>query len=90
MSWNPEQYHLFSDHRLRPALDLLSQVQLASPMTIYDLGCGTGNVTAILSQRWNSAIVAGVDSLKLPEKSILLWSGCKAKLQILRLPVKAI
>ncbi len=64
MSWNPDQYHLFSDHRLRPALDLLSQVQLVSPMTIYDLGCGTGNVTAILSQRWNSAIVAGVDSSK--------------------------
>lgn len=62
MSWNPDQYLLFSDHRLRPALDLLSQVHLFSPMTIYDLGCGAGNVTTLLSQRWNSAIVAGVDS----------------------------
>ncbi|OUR75291.1 hypothetical protein A9Q83_17835 [Alphaproteobacteria bacterium 46_93_T64] len=62
MSWNPDQYHLYSDHRLRPALDLLSQVNLMSPMTIYDLGCGTGNVTAILSQHWNKAIVAGLDS----------------------------
>jgi len=62
MSWNPDQYHLYSNHRLRPALDLLSQVSLTSPMTIYDLGCGTGNVTALLSQRWNNAIVVGVDS----------------------------
>jgi len=62
MSWNPDQYHLYSDHRLRPAIDLLSQVDLFDPMTIYDLGCGTGNVTSILSQRWNKAIVVGLDS----------------------------
>jgi trans-aconitate 2-methyltransferase len=62
MSWSPDQYHIYSDHRLRPALDLLSQVDLVSPMMIYDLGCGTGNVTAILSQRWNSAVVTGIDS----------------------------
>ncbi|WP_084264565.1 methyltransferase domain-containing protein [Sneathiella glossodoripedis] len=62
MSWSPDQYHLYTDHRLRPALDLLSQVDLVSPMIIYDLGCGTGNVTSILSQRWNSAVVTGVDS----------------------------
>ena len=62
MSWSPEQYHLYSDHRLRPALDLLSQIDLSSPMMIYDLGCGTGNVTSMLSHRWNSAIVTGLDS----------------------------
>ncbi len=62
MAWNPDQYNLFSDHRLRPALDLLSQVPLISPYVIYDLGCGTGNVTALLSQHWNEAIVTGIDS----------------------------
>jgi trans-aconitate 2-methyltransferase len=62
MAWNPEQYILFSDHRLRPALDLLSQVPLISPYVIYDLGCGTGNVTALLSQHWSEAIVTGIDS----------------------------
>lgn len=62
MAWNPEQYTLFSDHRLRPALDLLSQVPLFSPSVIYDLGCGTGNVTALLSQHWNEAIITGIDS----------------------------
>ena len=62
MAWNPEQYTLFSDHRLRPALDLLSQVPLISPSVIYDLGCGTGNVTALLSQHWNESIITGIDS----------------------------
>ncbi|MAZ02062.1 MAG: trans-aconitate 2-methyltransferase [Sneathiella sp.] len=62
MTWNPEQYSLFTDHRLRPAIDLLSQVPLHAPSVIYDLGCGTGNVTAILSQHWNEAVVIGIDN----------------------------
>ena len=62
MTWNPEQYSLFSDHRLRPAIDLLSQVPSHAPSVIYDLGCGTGNVTALLSQHWNEAVVIGIDS----------------------------
>lgn len=62
MAWNPDQYTLFQDHRLRPALDLLNQVPLISPYVIYDLGCGTGNVTSILSQHWNEAVVTGIDS----------------------------
>lgn len=62
MAWNPDQYILFSDHRLRPALDLLSQVPLISPSVIYDLGCGTGNVTALLSQHWGEAIITGIDN----------------------------
>lgn len=62
MSWNPDHYHLYTDHRLRPALDLLSQVALASPAVIYDLGCGPGNVTALLSKRWGEAVVIGLDN----------------------------
>lgn len=62
MAWNPEQYTLFSNHRLRPAMDLLSQVPLMSPRVIYDLGCGTGNVTSLLSQHWNRAVITGIDS----------------------------
>lgn len=62
MSWNPDHYHLYTDHRLRPALDLLSQVTLVAPSVIYDLGCGTGNVTAVLSRRWQEAAVTGIDS----------------------------
>ncbi len=60
--WNPAQYLSFSDYRLRPALDLISQISAASPQTIYDLGCGAGNVTRILQQRWAGTKLFGIDS----------------------------
>jgi trans-aconitate 2-methyltransferase len=62
VSWNPDQYLKFSQPRLRPALDLLARLALADPQRIYDLGCGTGNVTAALLQRWPNASITGVDS----------------------------
>jgi trans-aconitate 2-methyltransferase len=61
MPWNAEQYLKFSGQRLRPALDLLAQVALDAPRTIYDLGCGTGAVTQIIAERWRDADVIGVD-----------------------------
>ncbi|HEY1726333.1 MAG TPA: methyltransferase domain-containing protein [Steroidobacteraceae bacterium] len=61
MSWNPEQYLKFSQPRLRPALDLLARVAADDPRSVYDLGCGTGNVTAILAKRWPRAALVGVD-----------------------------
>lgn len=60
--WDPEQYLKFSDHRLRPALELLDRVPLASPRVIYDLGCGAGNVTRLLAERWPAATVHGLDN----------------------------
>ena len=60
--WNPAQYLLYGNERLRPALDLLTRIQVTSPDTVYDLGCGTGTVTRILKERWPDAQVTGVDS----------------------------
>ena len=37
--WDPNQYLKFSDHRLRPALELLDRVPLKAPALIYDLKC---------------------------------------------------
>src|SRR5256714_10483636 len=61
-TWDPAQYLRWSDHRLRPAVDLLQRVPLASPARVVDLGCGTGNVTALLRTRWPDARVTGVDA----------------------------
>src|SRR5262245_64134427 len=59
--WDPAKYLEFSGPRLQPALDLLSRVPLAAPTAVYDLGCGAGNVTRFLAERWPSASVMGVD-----------------------------
>lgn len=60
-SWDPSQYLRFADQRLRPALDLLAQVPLERPARVVDLGCGPGNTTTILKQRFPQADVLGVD-----------------------------
>ncbi|MEZ4507506.1 MAG: methyltransferase domain-containing protein [Thermomicrobiales bacterium] len=60
--WDPGQYARFGDHRLRPALELLNRVPLADPRLIYDLGCGPGEVTQIIAQRWPDAEVTGIDN----------------------------
>ena len=59
--WDPGQYHRFADHRLRPALELLARVPLTGASLVYDLGCGSGNVTRIIAERFPDARVAGVD-----------------------------
>jgi trans-aconitate 2-methyltransferase len=61
MTWNPELYLAFADHRLRPALDLMSRVPLEAPAQVVDLGCGAGNVTARLAARWPRARILGID-----------------------------
>lgn len=59
--WDPRQYLRFAGHRLRPAIDLLNQVDLPGPETVVDLGCGAGNVTVLLRDRWPEAAITGVD-----------------------------
>lgn len=60
--WQPATYGRFGRHRTRAAEDLLRRVVVDAPQTIVDLGCGPGNVTRLLAQRWPRARVIGVDS----------------------------
>jgi len=60
--WNPGQYLKYASERLRPALDLIEQIPVESPATIFDLGCGPGTVTKLLAERFPAAKVRGVDS----------------------------
>lgn len=62
MSWDPTQYLAFAGPRLRPAVDLLARVESDAPGTVVDLGCGPGNVTALLRARWPEASLTGVDN----------------------------
>jgi trans-aconitate 2-methyltransferase len=60
--WNPDVYLTFADHRGRPFFDLTSRVGAEKPRRVVDLGCGPGNLTATLSQRWPDAVIEAVDS----------------------------
>jgi trans-aconitate 2-methyltransferase len=59
--WNPTQYLHFAAERTQPAIDLLDRIAIDSPRTVIDLGCGPGNSTAQLHQRWPTATVVGLD-----------------------------
>lgn len=60
--WNPALYSRYEDERTRPALELLARVPLASPRLVVDLGCGPGNSTELLVQRYPDARVTGIDN----------------------------
>jgi trans-aconitate 2-methyltransferase len=59
--WDASQYLKYADERSRPFLDLLSRVRRERVDLIADLGCGPGNLTKTLPERWPAAFVVGVD-----------------------------
>jgi trans-aconitate 2-methyltransferase len=62
MRWDPTQYGRYAGERGRPYLDLLAQIGADAPRRVVDLGCGPGNLTELLADRWPDAIVEGLDS----------------------------
>lgn len=61
-TWNASQYLQFADQRTRPCRELVARIRFNEPKRIVDLGCGPGNSTAVLRERWPTAEIVGVDS----------------------------
>jgi trans-aconitate 2-methyltransferase len=62
IQWNPDLYLKFEDERTQPACDLISRIAVAGPARIADIGCGPGNSTKALRERWPRAEILGLDS----------------------------
>ncbi|RKR91574.1 trans-aconitate 2-methyltransferase [Micromonospora pisi] len=74
--WDPSRYLRYRDERARPFHDLLARLPASAPRTVVDLGCGPGNLTTTLAQRWPQARVTGLDSSpEMIDKALELGSG---------------
>ncbi|MET9023426.1 trans-aconitate 2-methyltransferase [Actinopolymorpha sp. NPDC004070] len=62
LQWDPRQYLKYADERGRPFADLVARVAAPSPAYVVDIGCGPGNLTATLADRWPDARIEGIDS----------------------------
>ncbi|GAB3550898.1 trans-aconitate 2-methyltransferase [Actinopolyspora lacussalsi] len=60
--WNPGTYLAFAEQRERPMRDLLARMLIPSARRVVDLGCGAGNLTPLLTERWPGAEVEALDS----------------------------
>lgn len=75
-AWDPAQYGRFGDHRGRPFHELVDRVRTVAPRRVVDLGCGPGELTLELADRWPDAEVIGVDSSpEMLERARALDSG---------------
>lgn len=61
-TWNPDQYNKFRAERMLPFFDLFALIRPRPAMRVIDLGCGTGELTAMLAERLPDAYVEGIDA----------------------------
>lgn len=62
MTWSAQQYCAFEQERTRPVRDLVAAIDLEQVQHAIDLGCGPGNSTQVLAQRFPEATVSGLDN----------------------------
>jgi SAM-dependent methyltransferase len=62
MSWSAAQYLRFEEERTNPASDLVARIPNVSVTSAIDIGCGPGNSTEMLLERYPQARVTGIDS----------------------------
>ncbi|TYR31812.1 methyltransferase domain-containing protein [Sphingobacterium phlebotomi] len=62
MPWNPEKYNQFKNIRYQPFFDLMDMISPVDIRNAVDIGCGTGEQTSILSEKFKNTTFLGIDS----------------------------
>ena len=62
MTWSAADYSTFEAERTRPVRDLVRNISRDRAKVVVDLGCGPGNSTEVLTERYPSASVIGIDT----------------------------
>jgi trans-aconitate 2-methyltransferase len=62
MSWSAAQYVKFEEERTRPVRDLVQRIPNDAVARAADIGCGPGNSTEVLRERYKRAEIVGIDS----------------------------
>lgn len=62
MTWSAKNYSAFELERTRPVRDLVAAIATPDVQRAVDLGCGPGNSTEVLAERFPQANVTGMDS----------------------------
>ncbi|MDP4153946.1 MAG: methyltransferase domain-containing protein [Bacillota bacterium] len=62
--WDSNRYLMFENERTQPSVDLVNRILIKDPQKIVDIGCGPGNSTAALKNKFNDAYILGIDSSK--------------------------
>lgn len=60
--WSAEQYSKFENDRTLPSIDLANAIVKDNVRSILDIGCGIGNSSAAVKNRFPQAEVIGVDN----------------------------
>lgn len=61
-TWSAAQYVKFEQERTRPVRDLVQRIPPAHVESAADIGCGPGNSTEVLRERYPQARIVGLDS----------------------------
>lgn len=60
--WDSSKYLKFGSERTQPAIDLVNRIHFERPKKIADIGCGPGNSSEVLAQRYKDADILGIDN----------------------------
>lgn len=62
LDWNPDLYLKFDKERIQPSIDLVARIDYDKSVKIIDVGCGPGNSTQVLVNRWPDSDIIGADN----------------------------